>query len=902
MATSGTINGTNYTSYNHHLYLTWSQTKNVSGNYSTFSFKLYCHKGTNWDSSYKKDGTLTVAGTTYTFSYNPSGQGDQLLYSGSKTISHNSSGNASVSVSASWIVEMTLSNTYYYEFKLSGTATLDTIYRGTTISSFTSSAVDWRSLSFSFTTKDTAAIAYSKDKGSTWTSVGNSLKSGSFTIGSLAPNTSYTIRLRAVKNSVTVTKDVTVKTLTGCTGFTASVDISNWKITTKITNTNSANIKLFLYLNCPDEYGGSFVTHKDVISKEIGKINGDYIWTFTDTEKSAILKQLKYTASGTGTVYACSYVPGDTITSSNNISLHSSSSGSFALASTTYKPTISDFTREKDSKTSGLISTWNYLIQGVSDLTTTLPIANIALKSNAELYQVTWTVENEDRVLATTTENYSSQTSFSKKWEASLFQNSGTYTVKAKATDTRGLTSDAKTYTYTVLSYHKPIISAKVVRALSSGGVISIDYTASYSRLAISDADKNSIKSLKYGYKVITTSGEPSATTNLTGYTTSNATNTVDKELSLSNDSWITLDQDTNYRFVFTLQDELNTTTYTVDLVDGTPIMRMLNNGQIGIDMVPDITDLNTKLFIGGNLKAFSIYENDISLIDKYRRYSILTSNAGSGSAGYIHIAQIIIASTYANQPIEIKISQRADSRIASTLFVMFKSESSTDPELASFEIDGNATAYIYKSNTSTWNIYVKKSESYDSISVVDYTVPSYMSSKIALNWKDEFVSEVPEGAVLVTPISTTLNNLTIKENLSIAGNSSVTGDQSVTGNLTVGGTNIKTSINGLDTRITSCEKEKKVRIIADTTTKTNDGHDYVRLHTWSEISGFFKTKYGSAPESKYVVGVSVTNGDGNAVGAARMYAEWWGNNLWVYFANPFTGDVRINFCYTAYY
>lgn len=921
MATSGTINGTNYTSYNHHLYLTWTQTKNVSGNYSTFAFKLYCYKGTNWDSNYKKSGTLTVAGTTYTFSYNPSGQGNQLLYSGSKTIYHNSSGNASVSVSASWIVEMNLSNTYYYEFKLSGTATLDTIYRGTTISSFSYVSSDWRSLTFSFATKDTATISYCLNGGSTWTSVGSSISSGTFTISSLTPNTSYKVQIKAVRNSVTVySSTLTYKTLAGCTAFFVNtVDLTNWKIVTNITNENSANIKLFLDIKCPDSYGGSSVNHSDVLTKEIGAVNGNYTWTFTDAEKTTILNQLKYTANGTGTLYAKSYVPSDTISSSNHIS-SSGKSISFTLSESTYKPTISDTSLKRDTKTSDLISEDTYLIQGVSSPTVSLTTNNVSLTTGAVLQQITWIFKTPSGTNPTI-ENYSSQTTFSKTWSASDFPNSGSYTISVTATDTRGLTSDAKSYTFTVLPYHKPIISAEIVRALNSGGVTAIDYLASYSRLVVSSSDMNSIKAIKYGYKIITDNSDPTASTELTSYTTTDASNTVDKELSLSNSEWITLDPESNYRFVFVLQDAISTTTTYVDLVDGKPIMRMLNNGQISINTVPDTTDTDTMFFVGGNIKVSddinvggninvsnAIYEGSSALEDKYRRYNVLAANASGGTTGYVHIAQIVVNQTHANQPLEIKLFQRGY-KICSTLFIRFTNSGDTDPTLAYFRVDGTATAYIYKSATSTWDIYVLKSEAYDCIDIVDYTIPSYMSSRVNLIWKNTLASTVPDGSTKATYIDVVANTLTVSGNESVGGTLSVTGKVtasggiSVTGDLVVNETNVEDSIDELRTDLDAHINEAKARVITGNVVKTNGGYDYVKLHTWSEISALFTAKYGSAPSGKESIGVSVTNGDGNAIGELGMYAEWWsGSTLWVYFNKTFTGDVRIFYCYTAYY
>ena len=92
------------------------------------------------------------------------------------------------------------------------------------------------------------------------------------------------------------------------------------------------------------------------------------------------------------------------------------------------------------------------------------------------------------------------------------------------------------------------------------------------------------------------------------------------------------------------------------------------------------------------------------------------------GSVGYVKIATIKVTGEFANHPVEFVISQR--SRGPYHLYVQFNSVSSTDPTLYQFKhfdpANKSVKAYIVKSATSTWDIYIEKVEAYDHIYILD--------------------------------------------------------------------------------------------------------------------------------------------------------------------------------------
>lgn len=136
----------------------------------------------------------------------------------------------------------------------------------------------------------------------------------------------------------------------------------------------------------------------------------------------------------------------------------------------------------------------------------------------------------------------------------------------------------------------------------------------------------------------------------------------------------------------------------------------------------------------------------------------IHTANGVSGTNGYVKIAQIKLTGPYANQPIFIEYARRGD--YASTnLVIRFASANSTDPGLATFRTDSSCQeAYLYKSATSTWDLYVKKSESYDTIDVISYYAGGYARQRMTVTWVNEMVASLPGEYTAVNSYMRSMN------------------------------------------------------------------------------------------------------------------------------------------------
>lgn len=115
-----------------------------------------------------------------------------------------------------------------------------------------------------------------------------------------------------------------------------------------------------------------------------------------------------------------------------------------------------------------------------------------------------------------------------------------------------------------------------------------------------------------------------------------------------------------------------------------------------------------------------------------------------SGTNGYVKFATIdLTGTTYQNQPIRIAIAQRG--RYGS-FKLRFASANSADPAVEQFVKTGQIEVYIHKKATSTWDLYLKKTEAYDDIDVTVYENGSHNSFKFT--WVDTLVSALPSGYV----------------------------------------------------------------------------------------------------------------------------------------------------------
>ena len=103
----------------------------------------------------------------------------------------------------------------------------------------------------------------------------------------------------------------------------------------------------------------------------------------------------------------------------------------------------------------------------------------------------------------------------------------------------------------------------------------------------------------------------------------------------------------------------------------------------------------------------------------------IFSSEGTSGKSGYICMAKMVITSTYVNRPIEFRFISRGRGGVG-TITIAFSNTNNTDPSISTFVYNGvDYGAFIVKSATSTWDLYITKSEAYDTVTLVGMSTAS---------------------------------------------------------------------------------------------------------------------------------------------------------------------------------
>lgn len=120
-----------------------------------------------------------------------------------------------------------------------------------------------------------------------------------------------------------------------------------------------------------------------------------------------------------------------------------------------------------------------------------------------------------------------------------------------------------------------------------------------------------------------------------------------------------------------------------------------------------------------------------------------------NGSTGYVAVATLTVKATFCNLPGFIRYRNRG--RAIVDLTFRFKNANTNDPELdfARMDFDVNAAerAYLAKSGTGTWVLYISKAEKYDGIEIMDCQPPT----GIDIEFTNAHASSLPSGTVAFT-------------------------------------------------------------------------------------------------------------------------------------------------------
>ena len=316
---------------------------------------------------------------------------------------------------------------------------------------------------------------------------------------------------------------------------------------------------------------------------------------------------------------------------------------------------------------------------------------------------------------------------------SSVLSGSGTKSVTVTAADSRGRTN-ATTQTVSYLAYSNPSLTTfTAVRGTYAGGSWTSDETGDHIRVEAS------------GTVSLSANGNTGTITVKIGATNPDATSGNYYYFTSTNGT-------TSYTITGTITDSVgNTTTrgLTVSTI-AVPFNINVDLPGIGVGMIAQTAK---RLEVA---QDWSLVANGKNNAMTYQPYSF-NAYGTSGTAGYARIATITIIGNNLSSPIEFAVQRRLDSRTI-RFYVEFENAGTTDPNLFSFYYDswnatnGNRGAFIVKTATSVWEVYVRKTGNSDNMAVYTW-LSDHAQVRCNITYSQYQVSSVPGGAVMATAL-----------------------------------------------------------------------------------------------------------------------------------------------------
>lgn len=470
MASSGTIKSSVYRS---HLWLTfeWSQSsQSIADNTTTISWNLKLHWDASINFSASKSYSVTVNGSTYSGNYTggaSGSSGSKTIRSGTTTISHNTDGTKSLSMSALFNIAITWSGSYLSSMSMSGTGTLNTIPRASSISVSSGSG----------TKPGNGSIGLSISRASSgFTHTVNwSCGSQSGTVGTgLATSASWEVPLSLIPQSPNGNQTVTFT----CYTYSGITHIGTSSCSATIGNHSPSTIS-----------GSSGSTIGSSKSFTISRSNGNFthsMWySFGSISWEGIGSSLTTSASFTPPMSLCSQIPN--ATSGSMTVILRTYYGSTQIGSDQYSyytmsipsSVLPSFTDISDAETESTVKTLiGAYVQNKTRLTLGIVGASGSYGSTISSYKIS---------VAGQTINASSGTT-------GVITVSGEQVITATITDSRGKTA-TRSKTISILPYTNPKMSHVSVERNTDTSAIVIAKLSAMS-LKVNSVEKNIIQYL----------------------------------------------------------------------------------------------------------------------------------------------------------------------------------------------------------------------------------------------------------------------------------------------------------------------------------------------------------------------------------------------------------------------
>lgn len=129
----------------------------------------------------------------------------------------------------------------------------------------------------------------------------------------------------------------------------------------------------------------------------------------------------------------------------------------------------------------------------------------------------------------------------------------------------------------------------------------------------------------------------------------------------------------------------------------------------------------------------------------------LFAGNSFPGQSGYIKCISVKVTYTYANAPIRWRIGQRGFSG-SFDIVLLLKGYDHAQAGIDRFRIvDATYTppqAYAVVADSTTVDIYIRKTEAYDAISIINCECPNYLSGTVQISYPFTYAESVPSGAI----------------------------------------------------------------------------------------------------------------------------------------------------------
>lgn len=431
----------------------------------------------DWWNGYGSEAYIGINGhdttRTVTFDYRSTGT-KNLITSWDTEVAHNNQGKATIWISAHHYSDLGLGNasipasTYECDI-IPRYATCNQSLATKTVNSI---KINWSSDS----TID--YVEYSKDGGTNWVVVGSvEATSGNYTISGLTPNTPYSIKTRVKR------KDSQLKTESSALSVT-TYDIA--KITSSYDWIIGENIQV--------EYSNpSGAVTNIAIYNTTGNIDyasyrattaSPYTFVFTNAENTALYNSIPDDPSGKVRIYLRTTV--------NGTNYYDFVERTIYVRVATNTPTFEDFEfADTNNATTGLTGNNQILVNGYSNITTTISTANKATaKNGATMSKYRVKIGTKTQEIA-----YSSSASVSTTINA-IDSN----VIEVSAIDSRGFQTKLSK-TPTIKMYTKPTIEEiKIYRENSIGTKVLFDISGKYWNESFGNTT-NTIRYVYYRYR-----------------------------------------------------------------------------------------------------------------------------------------------------------------------------------------------------------------------------------------------------------------------------------------------------------------------------------------------------------------------------------------------------------------